>query len=171
MTDKQRACILSDMTILVDTREQKNKHILDYFDANGIKYEKRKLDSGDYSFILPNYQLLGLDEKILIEKKNSLDEISSNFTSGRERFVREFERVPRGSTIHLLVENATWTKIFHGSYRSQLNPKSFTASIITWCVRYNVPVWFCKPSESGELIYNILKYSLYEKIKNFEEMC
>ena len=171
MTDKVRSAILSDIVIIVDTREKKNQHILDYFDANGIPYEVEKLDSADYSFRLPNYQLLGLDKSVLVEKKNSLDEISANFTQNRERFAREFERVEKNQSINLLIENATWTKIFNGSYRSQLSPKSFTASIITWCVRYDTPVWFCKPSESGELLYNIIKYSLYEKLKNFEEMC
>ena len=35
--------------ILCDTREKKNKSILNYFDKNGIDYIITKLDAGDYT--------------------------------------------------------------------------------------------------------------------------
>ena len=41
--------LLSNLCIVVDTREQVNQHIISYFDKKKIKYTVRKLDQGDYS--------------------------------------------------------------------------------------------------------------------------
>jgi ERCC4-type nuclease len=169
LTDKQMMDILSDMVIICDTREQKNQHILDYFKENNIPYIIEKLDTADYSFILPNYPDIKMDKMILIEKKNSLDEIAGNFTKDRERFAREFERVD-GERIHLLIENATFKKLLNGSYRSKFPPKSFLASLLTWNVRYNCPVWFTTPNETGIIIRYILYYELLEHLKGMREV-
>ena len=169
ITDKQISDIINDMVIIVDTREQKNDHILMYLKDHDIPFIKQKLDSGDYSFMLPNHPELMLDRKFLIEKKNSLTEIAGNFTSGRERFAREFERVPEGSHIHLVIEGATWRKVFNGSYRSTMAPQSMMASIMTWCIRYGVPVWFVGPEDSPAVIYNLLKYELMEHLKSLRK--
>ena len=113
------------------TQEKSNKHILEYLVENKIPYIVKKLDTADYSFILPNYPELQMDYKVLIEKKNSLDEIIGNFTGERERFKREFERVV-DEKIHLVIEEATWTKVMKGSYRSKVSPQSLRASLLTW---------------------------------------
>jgi len=134
-------------------------------DTNNIKYKVEKLDTGDYSFCLPNYPHLNLDKKILVERKNSLDEIAGNFTKDRARFVREFER-KTDEKMHLILENATFKKLYNGSYRSQLPPQSLLASILTFHIRYNVPVWFVGKDESPRLLYNIIHYELRELLKS-----
>jgi len=127
-----------------------------------------KLETADYSFYLPNYPELEMDRKILIEKKCSLDEISGNFTKDRDRFRKEFERVGKDQKIHLVIENATWKKLLAGSYRSKLNPTSFMASMITWNIRYNCPVWFVGKDECPRIIHSILHYELLEHLKNLQ---
>lgn len=164
MTDKEMQLILNDILIICDSREQRNEHIIKYLTENKIPYIIKKLDSADYSFELPNYPHLNMDRKILVEKKNSLDEISQNFTSGRDRFAREFERLT-DEKIHLVVEDATWKKLTKGSYRSKLPPASFTASMLTWSIRYRCPVWFVGRDESPELIHKLLHYELLENLK------
>ena len=165
MTDKQLSDVIISMVILVDSREKKNQHILDYFISNGIKYRREALNSGDYSF---ECNLTQYNKTICVERKNSLSEIAGNFTSHRDRFVREFERAKINDTkMHIVLENATFRKIFNGSYRSQIQPQSMLASLLTWNIRYNTPIWFVTPNDSGEVIYNILKYELREKLKNF----
>lgn len=164
MTDKELDNVLRDMTIIVDTREQKNDHLLKYFNDNGIKWVCKKLDTADYSFELPNHKHLGFDRKFLVEKKNSLNEITGNFTSGRERFQREFERV-EDEHLHLVIENATWKKVVNGSYRSKMHPNSLIASLLSWSIRYDFKVWFVGKDESPMLIYNILRYELVEALK------
>lgn len=164
MTDRQISDILKDIRVVIDTREKKNEHIIAYLEENNIPYEVSKLDTADYSFVIPNYPELNMDRKVLIEKKNSLTEIAGNFTSGRERFAREFERVV-DERIHLVIEDATWKKVKNGSYRSQFPPRSMMASLLTWNIRYNCPVWFVTKEESPELIYRLMYYELMEELK------
>lgn len=167
MTDKEIGNILDDMVIIVDSREKSNVHILEYFNALGIKHKCEKLDSADYSFILPNYQHLFLDKKVLVERKGSIDEIVGNLSANRDRFIREFERLEPDQKISMVLENLTWKKVNNGSYRSKINPKSIIASLITWETRYNCPMYPCTKEEAGMLIYNILKYGLRERLKKY----
>ena len=95
-TDKQQEELLSSITIIVDTREKENKNIIDYFEKKKIRYNKKTLDYGDYSFFLPqNIELsiprdLYFDKKIAIERKMSLEELSGNFSQHRDRSEKEF---------------------------------------------------------------------------------
>ena len=162
MTNGDKMRILQDITVIVDTREQKNQHILDYLKENKIPYIVEKLDVADYSFVLPNYPELNMDKIILVEKKNSLSEIATNFTSARDRFTRQFERMTEGQKIHLVIETATWKKLFNGTYRSKTSPNSMKASLLTWCIRYKCPYHFVEKAESPELIYKIMYYELNE---------
>lgn len=168
LTDKEKSKILDDMVIICDSREQKNQHILEYLKTNNIPYIIDKLDTADYTFILPSYPELNLDKHFLVERKNSLSELAGNFTKGRDRFKREFERA-ESNKIHLVVETATFRKLFNGSYRSKFNPKSYLASLLTWNIRYDCPVWFAETKESPTLIYAILFYELKEFLNNFEK--
>lgn len=166
MTDKELGDILQHITIIVDTREQKNEHITHWFKLHGIPYKVEKLDHGDYSFEVTTDGFKHLSRSVVVEKKNSLSEIAGNFTTGRERFTREFERAKEaGTKFHLVIENATWKKVRNESYRSSFSAKSMIASILTFSNRYNTPVWFVGKDESPMLIYNLLFYGLRSIIK------
>jgi ERCC4-type nuclease len=162
--------ILSDITIISDSRERKNDHILTWFKDNNISYKVEKLDSGDYSLILPNYPELDLDRKFLIERKANLDELSNNLTKDRDRFHREFERLGEFDKMHLVIENATFKKMLSGSYRSSFSPKAYLASLLTFAIRYDINVWFTTPAETGQIIYSILYYELYEYLNYLESL-
>lgn len=86
------------MKIICDTREQKNQHILKYFQKNNIEYKIKKVDEGDY-------KIEGQDN-ICIERKATLQEITSNII--QPRFKRELER-SKEKKIHLvvLIENSS----------------------------------------------------------------
>jgi len=88
-----------------------------------------------------------------VERKGSLNEVVGNFTSGRERFAREFERLD-GQSLHMVIEDATWKKIVNGSYRSEFSPKSLTGSILGWSIKYDFKTWLCTKEESPLLIYS-----------------
>ena len=157
---------LSNITIICDSREKKNKHITDWFDKNNIKWRVEKLDVGDYTFVLEDYPELDVDYKFVIEKKADLSELAGNFTKGRDRFEREFQRsIDNGQKVHLVIENATFRKLLNGSYRSKFTPKAFMASLLSWTIRNNLQTWFVTPKDSGEIIYNLLYYELYEHLK------
>jgi hypothetical protein len=135
-TDKELAEELKKLTIICDTREQ-DTHCEEYFKKKKIPCIVRKIDTGDYSAQLGD---LSLERDIVVERKHNLDEICGNFTIERERFEREFMRAKAyGTKVHLIVENASWSDIFLGNYRSKLPPKSLVGSLLSWM---DLSLWF-----------------------------
>ena len=162
--DRELQDALSELEIICDSREQVNGHVTKAFDKIGVKHIKRKLDAGDYS---AQIGALSLERDIVIERKANLDEICGNFTVERERFEREFLRAKAyGTKVVLIVENATWTDVFLGNYRSKVKPQSLIGSLLSWMVRYNITVLFCKPEETGKIIWGILHYAAKEMLIN-----
>lgn len=121
------------MTILVDTREQKADHIIGYFDRKSVNHKKKALNYGDYSFLIPANEKLGIqrdmyfDSKVCVERKGSLEEISGNLSKDRARFEKELSLAPETKVI--LLENANYSDIADGNYNTQYNKKSFIGSL------------------------------------------
>jgi ERCC4-type nuclease len=86
MTEKERFC--KKVTVLIDTREKKNQHILQELQRMGVQTEQRKLDFCDYSFVAD-----GRDFSLscVIERKANVDELWGNLTRERARFEKELE--------------------------------------------------------------------------------
>ncbi len=174
-SDKEKRAILKQMGVLADTREQVWGHVKAALEGAGCPVERGKLDQGDYTAFVPMSAFPGfqdvegmysLQDEVVIERKANLDEIAGNFTTGRERFEREFIRAKsKGIKVYLLIENASWADIFSHNYRSQLNPKSLEGSLRSWQAKYNVSIEFCRPEESARTIYNILHYWLKAKLE------
>ena len=153
---------LSKLEIIVDTREQVNGHVTSLFDKKKIPYKVRKLDTGDYSAMIED---MTLEQDIVIERKHNLDEICGNFTVNRERFEREMLRAKAiGIKMFLIIENATWSDVYLGNYRSKLDPKSLIASLMSWQVRYNLTIIFCEPENTGKLIFSLLYFYARERL-------
>lgn len=155
--------LVSSMVILVDTREKQNSHITESFDKNGIAYKKKALDYGDYSFMLPKNEALSIprdmyfNQKICVERKASLEEISGNLTKERDRFEKELCLAP--TTKVLLIENANYSDIASGNYQTQYNKKSFLASLHSFWFKYNIPIMFMPDTKCSALF--IKKYFEY----------
>jgi ERCC4-type nuclease len=165
-TDKEITDKLKSLCVLSDTREQVNGHVLGYFDANGIPHTPRKLDTGDYSAMIGDYTL---EQDVTIERKASIDEIAGNFTVDRTRLEDEFTRAKAdGIKVFLVIENCTWGDIFSHNYISKLLPKSLLATLFSWQIRFNLTIVFCKPEETGRIIYGILSYAAREALKRGE---
>ena len=160
-TDRELNDALKNLTIICDTREQ-DTHVQKYFDSKKVPTITRKLDTGDYSCQLGEQSF---ERDIVVERKRNLDEICGNFTAERERFEREFLRAKAyGTKVILIVENASWSDIFIGNYRSKLSSKSLTGSILTWLARFDVSIVFCKPEESARIMYGIFYYYARERL-------
>ena len=160
-TDSQLAEELKKLTIICDTREQ-DTHCEEYFRSQKIPCVVRKLDTGDYSAQIGD---MTLERSVAIERKHNLDELCGNMTVDRDRFEREFLRAKaHGLHIFLIVENASWTDVFLGNYRSKLSSKSLVGSILSWLARFDVTLIFCKPDETPKLIYGILYYFAREEL-------
>lgn len=164
--DKEIDELLKQLTIVVDSREQVNGHVTGYFDKNKVAHATRRLDTGDYSAMIGD---MTLEHDVVVERKANLDEIAGNFTVDRQRFEDEFTRAKaEGLKVFLLIENASWSDIFLHNYKSKLAPKSLIASLLSWQVRFNITVIFCKPSETGQIIYGLLYYAAREALKKGE---
>lgn len=159
---------LDSMTILVDSREHPTAAYFERLFEMRRPNDRVALPSGDYSArcTMPNGETVSFADKIAIERKMSADEISSNFTRGRDRFTREFERFKTGGgQLFILIERTDWGKIRNHAYNTQFAPSAFIASLMTWQARYNAHIVFCSPDDTGFLIERILYY----QIKNFLE--
>ncbi|WP_211289668.1 hypothetical protein SPSIL_017030 [Sporomusa silvacetica DSM 10669] len=169
-TDSELKQLLQSMTILVDTREQENGHITSYFDKQKIPYIGRKLDFGDYSFMLPACPALGIVRDtyfvgdIAVERKASLEELSGNLTQDRAQFESELIRASKAKLL-LMVENASYADIIGHKYRTKYEPKAFLAALKTYEVRYSLNLNFIPSVCAGNFIYHTLYYYLREYLR------
>ena len=163
-TDKEKDELVKSLCVLVDTREKK-EHTTEFFDKKKIPWKSKKLDRGDYSFMIPRNEELNIDrdlyfdKQVIVERKNSLEEISGNFTNGRDRFEKELALAPPQKV--LLIEDASFEDIVKGNYNTKYNKNSFLASLFTFWFRYNIPVFFLGDKRmSGLFIWLYFKYYL-----------
>lgn len=164
--------LLKQMVILVDTAEQENKHILEYFDKHKIAYKKKSLEFGDYSCMLKKNEELGLpcdvtlENIVVVERKNSLTELSNNLKTKRKEFHNEFiETIRVGcKTIHLVIEKGSWQDIHTSNYRipsgAYVDEKQFYNSLLSFSNRYNIKVDFVPPELIGLHIVRIMQMQL-----------
>lgn len=147
-TENEIKQIIDSMVILIDTREHdgKNTHITDYWDKKNISYKKKKLDFGDYSFMIPKNEDLNIPRdlmfynKCVIERKASLEELSSNLTKERDRLEKELALAPK--TRVMIIEGGSYKDMASGNYNTQYNAKSYWATYHSFWHRYNTPILF-----------------------------
>ncbi len=161
------------MVILIDTRENSNNSITDWFDKNNIKWKSKALKTGDYSFSVESCPELGflvdtwfLDD-MCIERKNSVSELAGNIanaTKDDERIFKEFNRMININKNYILIENDSIEDIFLENYRAKLNSTSFLRTLLTWQNRNNMHIYFVKREYMGRMIYELCKNCLNTKI-------
>lgn len=163
--------------IIVDTREKKNEHILNYFRWHDIEYVKLKIDAGDYM------ESNGL---ISIDKKFGMQEVYSCVVQGHARFRRELKRaVENGIRLIVLIEENNinsidevgnwinprrekWLKLNRDrlagkvvkqrmSKEPPLHSKQIEKMMKVLSERYAVEWQFCKKADTGRRIVEILK--------------
>ncbi len=98
---------MKKVVILTDTREQKNAHITGALDRMQVQHEARKLDYGDYSFMID-----GKDFSVacVIERKACVDEVYGNISADRERIEKELDTIRKNAVYctFLLESCAGW---------------------------------------------------------------
>ena len=169
-TDKELEKVCKSIVILIDGREKSNQHITDWFDKKKIKWKSKALDQGDYSFYIPanpDFNIdrdLYFDKEIMVERKNSLDEIAGNFTTHRARFEEELAIFPGKK--YLLLERSTYGDIIEGNYKAKLNAKSFIGTLHSFNHRYNIEVVFMPDrNHSAAWLYGTFLYYLRNILK------
>lgn len=167
-TDTEIKKILSTLTIIVDTREQKNQHILDYFRKKDINFILRTMKTGDYSAMIPKNEELGIMRDIylaaVIERKNGVDELVES-VKDRTRFENELIRGSKVPFVLIVEDLEGYTKILNGNYRSQYKPESLLGSLKTFEARYQFTTFFISPITSGNYIYHHFLYYARELLK------
>lgn len=140
--------------IIVDTREKKIAHILEYFDQHGIEYAVRKLDCGDY--------MTDQNPHLSIDRKQNLDELAGNLCSKDNRFWREIRRA-HDANIRLVVLVEHSNRIKHiddvknwKSKYSRVTGRQLANAIYRINIAYGVDVLFCDKKHTAERILEVL---------------
>ena len=161
--------ILTTFEIVVDTREHPNTKFKKRIRSMGVPAVWHKLDFGDYSarVTLPDGSKFDLFDKVVIERKMSLDELCACYTHNRDRFTNEFERAKAANAkTYLLIESGDIEKAYKGKYRSKMKSKALVASIFTWMSRYDCIYLSCPADLSGLVIKDILYREMKERLLN-----
>lgn len=169
-TDKRYKELLSNMVILHAGNEQKNDHILDYFDKHNILHEKRALKTGDYSFKIKAAPELGFSvdtyftDELCIERKNSISELAGNIAEKDDRFLKELTRMINIQDCYLLIEDDRIDDILEHNYKTNYNELAFFRTLLTMQNRANIYTHCIKKENMGKVIYEICLCSLNAKI-------
>lgn len=141
--------------ILVDSREKKNQHILDYFAAKGITYTVQKLSTGDY---------MDTDRPHLtIDRKQNLEELSGNICTADNRFWREVRRsheeglrmivlIEHGGRIRSMNDVPEWKSKF-----TKVTGQRLFQQMLRIHMAYGVEFLFCDKNETGRRVLELLR--------------
>lgn len=174
-TDKELNKIIKNMAVIVDTREQNNNHIIDFFEEKKIKYIVKKLDFGDYSCMLSAGSFEGqqrdiyFDRSIVIERKAHIDELAGNLRDDGARIKAELAHLNKYNVkYNFYIEDPNYFEnIRLGNYRSQYEPKTLYRRIKKGIeARYNTKIIPVSKAVIGGEIYETLQAFIYETFKN-----
>lgn len=144
------------MIIEMDTRNQKDNYVTDYFDKQGIKWIRNKLYSGDVKLLN--------DTRIIIDLKANLEEIAHNLCNSQEhaRIHRELDRAHeigceqfifliKEDKIKTIQDLQNWT-----SKRTKVKGETLLKIMNTMCKKYNIRFIIVPKKKMGEMIIKLL---------------
>ena len=145
------------MIIEMDTRNQKDKYVTDYFDKHNIKWIRNKLYSGDVKLLN--------DTRVIIDLKANLEEIAHNLCNTQEhaRIHRELDRAReiqceefifliKDDKIKSIEDLQNWT-----SKRTKVTGKVLCKVMQTMKNKYDVRFIICPRKDMGKLIIELIK--------------
>ena len=149
------------MTIQIDTREKARavKQIVSYFDEMGVKHYTSKLFVGDY---------MSLDNpRLIIDRKQNLQELCGNVCQQHERFTNELRRAKEnGIKLIILCEHGGGIKDLSDvqrwiNPRLKTSPKAVSGKqlfkiLFTLKQKYGIDFVFCEKRMTGLEIIKIL---------------
>ncbi len=126
----------SDLTAVIDTREQKP------WSLDPLKTVPGTLYTGDYS-------ILGLEQVIAVERK-SLDDLLGCIGGSRDRFEDCIQRL-QSYPVRCVIIESTWRDFESGLWqtRSRVHPASAVSSVLGWMAK-GIPFIFAGgPAEAS----------------------
>ena len=166
-TQKELDKALKKLTIIVDTREQSNYHIIDFLNAHKHPYKIETLEFGDYSCMLPAGSFEGQSRAIyfsndfVIERKSGIDEIAMNLKNDGARLKKELAHLNmRNIKFYVYVEDPNFEKNLRlGSgkgYRSRYDAKALSSHIYSIEADYDTVFIGYSKDIIGSRIYNYM---------------
>ena len=150
--------------LLVDSREKARaiKNILKEFEGKGVPYSVTKLFIGDY-------QDYG-NPFLIIDRKQSIQELAANCTRDHERFKRELERAKAvGARLVILVEQNRykdrdkWIRVegiedimLWSSPHTTIRGEKVFRVLRAWMAKYDIDVVFCDKRQTGKKILELI---------------
>ena len=147
---------MNNIIVEMDTRNQKDNYVTDYFDKQGIKWIRNKLYSGDVKLLN--------DTRVIIDLKANLEEISHNLCNSQEhaRIHRELDRAReigceqfifliKEDKIKTIEDLQNWT-----SKRTKVKGEVLLKIFKTMSQKYNVRFMIVQKNKMGETIIKLL---------------
>lgn len=149
------------LTVIVDTREKPKaiESIIGYFEQIGVRVIRSKLYAGDYQLMCNPY--------LVIDRKQNLNELCSNVVQDHKRFRDELLRAADvGINVIVLVEHGAGIRTLD-DVPNWVNPRLKESPLAVSGERlykilkameytYNVRFEFCRKSETGQRIMELL---------------
>lgn len=150
--------------LLVDSREKPKaiKTILKQFEDAGVAYSVTKLFIGDYQ----DYA----HPLLIVDRKQSIQELAANCTRDHDRFKRELERAKSvGARLIILVEQNRYSdrgKWIHiesiedlmlwSNPHTTIRGEKMFRVLRAWMAKYDIDVVFCDKRQTGKKILEII---------------
>ena len=150
--------------LIVDSREKPKaiKTILKQFEARGIKYSISKLYIGDYM----EYS----NPLLVIDRKQSIQELAANCTRDHARFKAELERAKAvGAKLIILVEQNRyydrdkWIQVCNiedlmlwSNPHTTIRGEKVYRVLRSWRAKYDIEIQFCDKRQTGRKILEII---------------
>lgn len=174
-TDAEIKKIQDNLTVIVDSREQRNEHIINYFNKRNIPYRVMKNDFGDYSCYIPAGTIdrftsdIYFDRDIAIERKANIDEIANNLKGDAARITKELAHMNKYNIKYFVfLEDANYYEnLISGNYRSMYDANTLDQRIEKGILaRYDTILVPIDKRYIGRKIINVLRSYVYELFKN-----
>lgn len=154
----------SKLYLIVDSREQENKHIIRKIQKHNLSYSVNALSFGDYSFY---YDGVDYTHEFSIERKNSVNELISSLLS--KRFEREIKRGTRTKDyfFETVIEEGSMLDIYSGNHDINVNADKIIPMIHSRKAEYNIGFTFINRHYMfNHILYTIKYYLRYRLIKD-----
>lgn len=156
-------CIINYI-ILADTRQQKDKHITDYFDKHEIMWIRTGLPSADYMLVRCGLDKVARDYSTLIDTKKDVEEIAGNLCNAKEhqRIKNEILKARElgcKNFIFLICDGKIKTKEDLKNWRSKrtrVKGETLSKIMSTMHKKYGVRFIFTSKKNAGKYVVKLL---------------
>ena len=173
-TNGEMKKILDNLVILIDTREQSNQHIIDFFNKKKIPYSIEKLPFGDYSCKIPVGTLdmfttdVYFTNDFVIERKANIDELANNLRENAARLKKELAHLNMYQIRYLVyVEDKDFEENLRtGNFRSAYDPYTLMRRLYCLEGEYNTAFIGLSKEVMGSKIANKMQTWVHALLKH-----